>query len=301
MRRCGEPTRRSAHVSQKTALGTRRTTFQISTSASHIRPLDGFYPFHRKQNQEMKVLIVDPDRDQVEMLRSWLKTLGYEVYRAYTGEQARIKWEEQEPDLVLLDTAIKDVDALSMCRNLQQKHDALILVMTEDKHVQDEVRCLESGADDYLRKPFFPSQLLARIHALSRRGRSSLEQRPSSIIALGSLRVDSLRNEVSVEGKVTRLTPTESKLLHLLAVNANNVCTSEQIVSHIWGFGNEGDSALIKAHIRHLRQKIEPEPSNPTYIQTVSGVGYTLIRPSSEDERHTAKEVTRGLRVVSSF
>src|SRR5213595_2770052 len=241
----------------------------------------------------MKLLIVDPDRDLVEMLTSWLKTLGYEVYRAYTGDRAKIEWEEQEPDLVLLDTAIKDVDALEMCKTLRHKHDALVLVMTDGKDVQDEVRCLESGADDYLRKPFFPSQLLARIRAVSRRGRSTLTQRPSSIIKVGPLCVDSLHNEVRINGKTARLTPTESKLLHLLAVNANNVCTADQIVSHIWGFGNEGDSGLIKAHIRHLRQKIEPDPGQPCYIRTVPGVGYTLVRQSSEDEKYSTRELTR--------
>jgi DNA-binding response OmpR family regulator len=249
----------------------------------------------------MKLLIVDPDRDLVEMLTSWLKTLGYEVYRTYTGDRAKIEWEEQEPDLVLLDTAIKDVNALEMCQNLRHRHDALVLVMTDSKSVQDEVRCLESGADDYLRKPFFPSQLIARIHALSRRGRSSLTQRPSSIITVGPIRVDSLHNEVMMNGKTSRLTPTESKLLHLLAINANNVCTANQIVSHIWGFGNDGDTSLIKAHIRHLRQKIEPDPGTPTYILTVPGVGYTLIRHSSEEEEEnlSAKEVVRTLRAIS--
>jgi DNA-binding response OmpR family regulator len=247
----------------------------------------------------MKVLIVDSDRDQIEMLTSWLKTLGYEVCRAYTGERAKIEWEEQEPDLVLLDTCLKDVDALAMCRDMRHKHDALVLVMTEGKNVQDEVHCLESGADDYLRKPFFPSQLLARIHALSRRGRSSLSQRPSSIITVGPLRVDALHNEVSINGKVASLTPTESKLLHLLAINANNVCTAGQIVSHIWGFGNDGDSCLIKAHIRHLRQKIEPEPSKPCYILTVPGVGYTLVRQSTEELKYSSRELTRTLQAVS--
>lgn len=246
----------------------------------------------------MKLLIVDPDRDLVEMLTSWLKTLGYEVYRAYSGDRAKIEWEEQEPDLVLLDTAINDVNALEMCQNLRHKHDALVLIMTDSKSVQDEVYCLESGADDYLRKPFFPSQLIARIHALSRRGRSSLTQRPSSIITVGPIKVDTLRNEVSINGKMARLTPTESKLLHLLAVNANNVCTSNQIVSHIWGFGNDGDTNLIKAHIRHLRQKIETDPSKPTYILTVSGVGYTLIRNSSVEANCSSKDAVRTLRAI---
>jgi DNA-binding response OmpR family regulator len=247
----------------------------------------------------MKLLIIDTDRDLVEMLTSWLKTLGFEVYRAYTGERAKMEWEEQQPDLVLLDTALQDVDALSMCRDMRHKHDALVLVITDGKDVQDEVRCLESGADDYLRKPFFPSQLLARIRALSRRGRSTLAQRPSSIITVGPIRVDSLHNEVSINGKTARLTPTESKLLHLLAANANNVCTASQIVSHIWGFGNDGDSCLIKAHIRHIRQKVEPNPGNPYYILTVPGVGYTMIRHSSGEVTYSAKELTRTLQAVS--
>jgi DNA-binding response OmpR family regulator len=117
----------------------------------------------------MKILIIDTDRDLVEMLAHWLKTLGYEVYRAYTGERAKLEWAEHEPDLVLLDTAIKDVDALSMCRDLRHKHEALVLVMTEGKEVENESQCLESGADDYLRKPFSPRQLLAQIKQLKRR------------------------------------------------------------------------------------------------------------------------------------
>lgn len=245
----------------------------------------------------MKLLVVDSDRDLVEMLTSWLKTLGYEVHRAYNAERARIEWIEQRPDLVILDTAFKDVDMLAVCRELRTKHDALVLVVTDGKDVQDEVRCLESGADDYLRKPFFPSQLLARIRAVSRRARSTLERRPSSIVTVGPIYVDSLHNEVTVHEKVARLTPTESKLLHLLAINANDVCTANQIVTHVWGYDGDGDVCLIKAHIRHLRQKIEPDPSKPRYILTVPGVGYTLIRRSSEEAE--TKETARSLRVVS--
>jgi DNA-binding response OmpR family regulator len=247
----------------------------------------------------MKLLIVDNDRDLVEMLTGWLKTLGYEVHRAYSGERAKVEWEEQKPDLVILDSALKDVDALAMCRDMRHIHDALVLVVTDGKDVQDEVKCLESGVDDYLRKPFFPSQILARIRAVSRRGRSTLSQRPSSIVKVGSLQVDSLHNEVRVNGKTSRLTPTESKLLHLLAVNVNNVCTASQIVSHIWGFGNDGDSCLIKAHIRHLRQKVEPDPGNPRYILTVPGVGYTMIRSSADGQGQDTRELVRTLQAIS--
>ena len=244
----------------------------------------------------MKLLVIDSDRDLVEMLTSWLKTLGYEVYRAYDAVKAKNEWLEQEPDLVILDTAFKDIDMLALCRELRVSHDALVLVMTDGKDVQDEVRCLESGADDYLRKPFFPSQLLARIRAVSRRARSSLERRPSSIVTVGPIYVDSLHNEVTVHGRTARLTPTESKLLHLLAINANDVCTANQIVTHVWGYDGDGDAGLIKAHIRHLRQKVEPDPAAPCYILTVPGVGYTLIR---RNEESGAKENVRPLRAVS--
>ena len=243
----------------------------------------------------MKLLVIDSDRDLVEMLTSWLKTLGYEVYRAYTADRAKTEWLEHKPDLVILDTSLKGVDTLAMCRDLRVKHDALILVVTDGKDVQDEVRCLDAGADDYLRKPFFPSQLLARIRAVSRRARSTLEQHPSSIVSVGPIHVDSLHNEVTIHNKTVRLTPTESKLLHLLAVNANDVCTANQIVTHVWGYDADGDVGLIKAHIRHLRQKVEPDPGKPYYILTVPGVGYTLIRRSSEE----VKETARPLRVVS--
>ena len=244
----------------------------------------------------MKLLVVDSDRDLVEMLTGWLKTLGHEVHRAYTGERAKILWGEQQPDLVILDSAMKG-DALTMCREMQSKHDALLLILSDRKDVHDEIRCLESGADDYLHKPFFPAQLLARIHAVSRRSRFTLERRPSSIIRVGPICVDSLHNEVSIHGKTAHLTPTESKLLHLLAINASDVCSADQIVTHVWGYDGDGDACLIKAHIHHLRQKIEADAGNPQYILTVPGVGYTLVRQDTGENE--VEEITRPLHIVS--
>ena len=246
----------------------------------------------------MKILVIDSDRDLVEMLTSWLKTLGYEVCRAYSAERARSAWLEHHPDLVILDTALKDADMLAVCRELRTKHDALMMVVTDARDVQDEVRCLESGADDYLHKPFFPSQLLAHIRAISRRARPTLERHPSSLVTVGPICVDSLHNEVNVNGKTARLTPTESKLLHLLAINANDVCTANQIVTHVWGYDGDGDACLIKAHIRHLRQKVEPDPSNPYYILTIPGVGYTMIR-RSDGEMQEAEDETPHLHALS--
>jgi DNA-binding response OmpR family regulator len=226
----------------------------------------------------MKILIVDNDRDWVEMLTSWLKKLGYEVYREYTGERAKIVWEKQQPDLVILDTNLKDVDALKMCWGMRGKHDALVLVTTNDQDPQLRVMCLESGADDYLLKPYSPAQLPAYINdAVARRGRLNLAEIPSSIITVGPICVDASHLEVSIDGKTKRLTAMESMVLHFLAVNANTVCTDSQIGSYIWRVNNGGNTTLIKVYIRRLRQKVEPGPLHPTYILTVPGVGYMLV------------------------
>jgi DNA-binding response OmpR family regulator len=244
----------------------------------------------------MKLLVVDNDRSMVEMLSSWLKMLGYQVYPAFTGEQAKQKWLEHQPEIVILETALPDVDALNMCRDLRNQHDALVLVMTMDRDVLHEVRCLETAADDYLRKPFFPDQLLAHIHAMTRRTRSTVKLPPSSSIQVGSLCVDPMRNTVSIHEKTIHLTPTEGKLMSLLATNANGVCTTDQIVSYVWGFSNEGDAVLIKTHIYHLRQKIEPDPANPRYLLTVPGIGYTLVRCFDDDSDNSGPS----LRIVAN-
>lgn len=226
----------------------------------------------------MKILVVDTDRDWVEMLTSWLKKLGYEAYHVYTGEQAKIEWEKQQPDLVILDTNVRDVDALHVCREMRRKHDALVVMTTDDQDPQLRVMCLESGADDYLRKPYSPAQLPAYINtSLARRGRPNLAEIPSSIITVGPIRVDARHCEVSVDGRTASLTPMESMVLHFLAVNANTVCTFSQIGSYVWRVNNDGGTGLLNSYIRHIRQRVEPDPIHPTYILTVSGVGYTFV------------------------
>ena len=134
-------------------------------------------------------------------------------------------------------------------------------------------------------------QLLAHLHALSRRVRSSLQRQPSSQFTIGPIRFDASRNEVLANGKVEHLTPTESRILQILAVNVGDVCTQNQIVAHAWGYGEDGDTYLIKAHIRHLREKIEPIPGKPRYIRTVPGVGYTLNAGASPASTHDVVEL----------
>jgi DNA-binding response OmpR family regulator len=226
----------------------------------------------------MKLLMVDTNHSMVEMMVPWLKTLGHEVYYAFTGEQAKSKWIEYQPDLVIVDSVLEDVDVLEMCRILQSKCDALVIMVSETSGVREEIRCLEAGADSYIRKPFFPDQLLAHIHALSRRAHPSVKTWPSPIVNVGAVCVDSLHNEVRIEGKEIRLTRTEAKLLHLLAINAGSVCTFDQIVRNVWEFANAGGSSPIRSHIYHLRQKVEINPQEPQYILTVPNIGYMLAR-----------------------
>src|SRR5215469_5970071 len=230
----------------------------------------------------MKLLVVDSDRDMVEMVTGWLRSRGYEVYYAFNHERARQVWLEKRPDVVIFDPECSSDDPLSMCRELRHAHDALLLVTARTRSEDAESAYLENGADSFLAKPFLPRQMLAHLRALSRRVRSTLVRNPSTIITVGPLRIDTVRHEVVVNNRQVRLTPTESRLLHLLAANSNDICTLEQIVTHVWGFGESGDTYLVKAHIRHLREKIEPAPSKPKYIITTPGVGYMLKRYAVE-------------------
>jgi DNA-binding response OmpR family regulator len=229
------------------------------------------------------ILVLDSDQDMVEMLTSWLRTRGYTVSFSFSADKARAAWLERKPDLVIAEVKLAGVDVLAMCRELQARHDALVLAVTDDPSAKIEAFCLESGADAFLAKPFLPKSLLAHIHALSRRVRSTLQRQPSSVFIVGPVRFDASRNEVRVNGKVAHLTPTEGRILQLLAANAGDVCSQGQIVSHAWGYGEDGDTYLIKSHIRNLREKIEPVPSKPRFIRTVPGVGYTLSVSSTPE------------------
>jgi DNA-binding response OmpR family regulator len=240
----------------------------------------------------MKLLVVDSDRDMVEMVTGWLRSRGYEVYYAFNYERARQVWLDKRPDVVIIDPESSDDDPLGMCRELRYAHDALLLVVARTRSEDAESAYLENGADSFLAKPFLPRQMLAHLRALSRRVRSTLVRNPSTIITVGPLRIDTVRHEATVNGKNVRLTPTESRLLHLLAANSNDICTLEQIVTHVWGFGEAGDTYLVKAHIRHLREKIEPVPSKPQFIMTTPGVGYMLKRHVSDISK--VSEVVEG-------
>jgi DNA-binding response OmpR family regulator len=247
----------------------------------------------------MKLLVIDRDREVAEMLTGWLKMLGYHVRQTSSIdiEHAKVAWLEHKPDVVVVDPVYKDLDILTACCELRRQQDALLLVVTAEKDMKYEIRCLESGADDYLRKPFSPSQLLAHIHAVSRRARSTLQNPSPSVVTAGPISVDIHRNKATIQGKVVRLSPIERKLLHLLAIQANTVCTTEQIITHVWGYDGDGDARFIKTHIHHLRQKIEPDPSHPLFILTVTGIGYTLV--TGKDHEQSAEQAHQTASLAS--
>jgi DNA-binding response OmpR family regulator len=223
-------------------------------------------------------MVADDDRDMVDMLSYWLRGHGYEVVRAFDGEQAIKRWREALPDLVILDIQMPKLDGFEVCRQMRMETNSMVMILTAHDREDDEVRGLELGADDYLRKPFSPRQLLARIKALMRR--SSARGTPgSSAITVGPFTLDAMRHEVIRDGKRVRLTPTESRMLHLLLSHTGQVLTTDMIVERVWGYDEGGDSGLVKTHIRHLRQKIEPAPNSPQFITTVPGVGYTFNSP----------------------
>ncbi len=224
----------------------------------------------------MKILVADDDRDMVDLLSYFLKGHGYDVVRAFDGEQAVKRWRETLPDLVILDVQMPKLDGFEVCRQMRSETNSMVLILTAHDREDDEIRGLEMGADDYLRKPFSPRQLMARIKAVMRRSTVTRNATTASSVTVGPITLDAMRHEVLRDGKKVRLTPTESRLLHLLITHTGQVLTTDMIIERVWGYDEAGDSGLVKTHIRHLRQKIEPDPNSPQFLMTVPGVGYTF-------------------------
>src|SRR6266446_7109881 len=203
-------------------------------------------------------MVADDDHEVVDMLSYWLKGHGYDV--------------------------IREFDGFEVCRQMRSETNSMVLILTAHDREDDEIRGLEMGADDYLRKPFSPRQLLARIKAIMRRSTSSKGSSSSSAVTVGPVTLDAMRHEVVRDGTKVRLTPTESRLLHLLITHTGQVLTTDMIIERVWGYDEVGDSGLVKTHIRHLRQKVEPNANSPQYIMTVPGVGYTFTTPITVEQ-----------------
>lgn len=221
------------------------------------------------------ILVVDDEEPILELLRFNLEKEGYLVCAAKDGAEALERVEKEQPDLVVLDLMLPGMDGLEVCRRIRliPKYQQIpIIMLTAKGEVIDKVLGLELGADDYMTKPFSPRELVARIKARLRR--INLPEENDSLVIRGELRIDIKGFRVYVGGLETELTPKEFELLRVLAAHPGRVYSRDDLLERIWGYEYDGDTRTVDVHVRHLRLKIERDPSNPEYIETLRGIGY---------------------------
>jgi two-component system alkaline phosphatase synthesis response regulator PhoP len=224
---------------------------------------------------KQRILVVDDDREVVRLMRAYLERAGYAVLVAYNGQAAVHTLRHEKPDLLLLDLMLPDRDGLDITRLV--RHDASlahipIIMLTARVDDTDKIVGLEMGADDYVTKPYNPREVVARVRARLRAPQALQPQ----LLQVGRLEMDLGRREVQVNGRTIDLTPTEYSLLQVLMEQAGYVFTRGELISKGLSSDYEGLERTLDSHIRNLRQKIEPDPKNPTYIHTVYGIGYRL-------------------------
>lgn len=217
------------------------------------------------------IMVVDDDQDLAEMLGIVLNGVGMEVDLVSRGDEAIEVFKNSQPDLVLLDIMLPGIDGIEVCREIRKQSTRVPIVMlTAKSDTHDIVKGLEAGADDYMVKPFKPSELVARIRTRLRRVGGDL----NGSLTIGDLAIDILEHTVSRGGKEIPLTRLEFDLLVALAKEPGRVFTREALLGEVWGYRHSTDTRLVNVHIQRLRAKIEHDPENPTIISTVRGVGY---------------------------
>lgn len=221
-------------------------------------------------------MVVDDESNILRFVRANLRASGFEVVSATTGNEALATYEEANPNVIILDLMLPDIDGLEVCRKIRNASDVPIIIITARDDIQDAVEGLNAGADDYVTKPFAVEELLARVNAVMRRVKSSVTQMPADKIKLGNLLIDLSQRQVIINGQTAHLTPTEFKLLTYLANNADKVVAHEELLVAIWGNEYKECTHYLRVSIGRLRQKIEADPGNPEYIVTCSGVGYMI-------------------------
>jgi len=224
-----------------------------------------------------KILVVDDEAAQLRLADQVLTSNGYEVLKASSGQEAvRIVY-ERKPDIVLLDVMMPEIDGWQTCRLIREVSDMPIIMFTGKRNSEDDiVRGLECGADEYLSKPLGNRELLARVKAVLRRAEkpSSKNERKKVIFTNDYLTIDVAERKVIVNGERLKLTPREFRLLALLVENAGRILSHQQVLESVWGWEYIDDVDYVRIYVSHLRQKIEPDPSQPRYILTEPGVGY---------------------------
>ena len=224
------------------------------------------------------VLVVEDDRKTANLLKLYLEKAEYAVRIAYDGRQALEEARRRRPDLVVLDLMLPSVDGLDVCHILRAESEVPIIMLTARVTEEDKLVGLDSGADDYVTKPFSPRELLARVRAVLRR--TGEEPGGPRQLAAGDVIVDLARHEVSVGGRRVHLTPREFAVLAALARAPGRAFTRAQLLERAFGYEFEGLERTLDAHVANLRKRIEPDPTHPRYILTVQGVGYKLAEGS---------------------
>ena len=229
------------------------------------------------------ILIVDDEPTIVEVVGLYLQREGYRVVTAADGAAALNLVEQQRPDLVVLDLMLPGLGGLEVTKRLRAGGALPIIMLTARGEEADRVVGLELGADDYVTKPFSARELVARVKAVLRRSypeAAPAEQATSSALAVGGLRLDPSARTVTLDGQPINLTVREFDLLQFLMRHPDQVFTREQLLDNVWGYTFASDMGTVTVHIRRLREKIERDPANPVFLQTIWGVGYKLGRPS---------------------
>jgi two-component system, OmpR family, response regulator RegX3 len=220
-----------------------------------------------------RVLVVEDEESFSEALSYMLRREGFEVAVATTGPAALSEFDRSGADLVLLDLMLPGLSGTEVCRTLRQRSNVPVIMLTARDSEIDKVVGLELGADDYVTKPFSSRELVARIRAVLRRRAEPEELVPAALEA-GPVRMDVDRHVVTVNGGQVPLPLKEFDLLELLLRNAGRVLTRGQLIDRVWGADYVGDTKTLDVHVKRLRAKIEPDPSNPRYLVTVRGLGY---------------------------
>ena len=222
-------------------------------------------------NEKINILVVDDEKSIVDFIKMGLEAEGYLVYEAYDGREAIEIANKIHPHIVILDIMIPEIDGYEVCKRIKKSMKTSIIMLTARDEIDDKVRGLDTGADDYMSKPFSFKELLARINARIRNSFPEL----SDVIHIGEFLIDDGAHEFTYRGEIVGLSPTQYNLLKYLLVNNGLVLSKSLILEKVWGYDFNGEENIVEVYIRYLREKIEDK--DHTIIRTVRGVGYKMV------------------------
>lgn len=232
-----------------------------------------------------RLLVVEDERPLRNLVTNALISAGYEVFGVPDGLQAMEFFAQNSVDMVILDIIMPHVDGIQVCRWIRQRSDVPIVMLTALDRTEDVVAGFEAGADDYITKPFTFEELRARIEAIFRRLEWMTRRRPGGVLSFGELTMDPDAHRVTRAGQEIHVTPVEFELLYYLMSHAGEAVPKETLFREVWGYEYVEGLNLVEVAVRRLREKIEPDPSRPAYIQTVRGVGYRFVLPGAPADK----------------